>query len=170
LEEALLRIYEGMFVLDDARCSENWEAVAREVRGLLEKNQAEIFTCERWDERRLAYPVDGHTRAVYLLARFTAPTEAIHQVERDCQLNDTVIRVLIVRDLESERLHKAGLFPPRPEGEQPPEPDAPPPAEEAAQAPREDQTPPPTPEAAEPQPSPPPGEQGPAQGDASTQP
>lgn len=105
-----MRIYEGMFVLDDSRCSENPQAVAHEVRGILEKNRAQVFTLEKWDERRLAYPIHGHSRGVYLLVRFTAPADAIVSIERDCQLNDTVLRVLIARDTPSEKLHKAGIL------------------------------------------------------------
>ena len=118
-----MRIYEGMFVLDDARCSENWDAVTREVHGLLEKNQAEIFTSERWDDRRLAYSIRGHSRGIYLLVRFTAPSSVIASLERDCQLNDTILRVLFTRDESSEKLHKAGLLALRPgDPVAPPEP------------------------------------------------
>lgn len=120
-----MRIYEGMFLLEDNRANDNWDAVSGEVRGLLEKHQAEILTFERWDDRRLAYPIKGRNRAVYLLARFTAPTEALAPLERDCLLNENVLRVLFTRDTASEKLHKLGLFPPKPEepatpAEQPP--------------------------------------------------
>jgi ribosomal protein S6 len=103
-----------MFVLDDSRCASNWDGVVREVRGLLERRGAEILTCDRWDERRLAYPIKHRTRAVYLLARFTAPSGALGPIKRDCGLADTVLRVLITRDLGSEKLAKAGQFPPPP--------------------------------------------------------
>ncbi len=108
-----MRIYEGMFVLDDARSGSNWDGVVTEVRGILERRGAEIFTCERWDERRLAYRIQGRTRAVYLLIRFTVPTEAISPIKRDCELNETILRALILRDHGSEKLHKEGLFPPQ---------------------------------------------------------
>jgi len=110
-----LRIYEGMFVVDDARWSENQDAVMREVRGLLDKNRAQVFTCEKWDDRKLAYPIKGRSRGIYILTRFTAPTDALRTLERDAQLNETILRVLITRDLRSEQLDKAGLFPPKPE-------------------------------------------------------
>jgi small subunit ribosomal protein S6 len=127
LEEALLRIYEGMFVLDDARWNENPEAVMREVRGLLEKSQAKIFVCEKWDDRKLAYPIKHRNRGIYVLARFTAPFDALRTIERDCQLNETVLRVLITRDEESERLDKLGEFPPKPGEPIAPPPPPPPP-------------------------------------------
>ena len=103
-----MRLYEGMFLLNDARCNDNLQAATREVHHIFEKNQAEIFTAEKWDERKLCYPIQRHTRAVYYLVRFTAPTEAIRAIERDCSLNDTIFRVLIVRDEPLEKLHKAG--------------------------------------------------------------
>jgi len=109
-----LTLYEGMFLLDDARCSENYGAATREVTNILEKNHAEVFSTEKWDERRLCYPIEGRTRAVYFLVRFTGPGDALRQIERDCQLNDTVLRVLIIRDTHSEKLHKAGLLAVRP--------------------------------------------------------
>ena len=129
-----MRIYEGMFVLDDARCNENWDAVTRDVHGILEKNQAEIFTSEKWDDRRLAYPIRGRNRGIYLLVRFTAPSGAIASLERDCQLNDTILRVLFTRDESSEKLHKAGLLALRPGDPVPPSEPAPAPPEAAEKA------------------------------------
>jgi len=137
LEEALLRIYEGMFVLDDARWNENPEAVLREVRGLLEKNRAKIFFCEKWDDRKLAYPIKHRNRGIYVLARFTAPFDAIRTIERDCQLNETVLRLLVTRDEESERLDKLGQFPPKPSEPIAPPPPPPPPPPAPVQAPPE---------------------------------
>ncbi len=109
-----MRLYEGMFLLDDARCSDNFGAATREVHNILDKAHAEVFTAEKWDERKLCYPIEGRSRAVYYLVRFTAPTEGIRAIERDCQLNDTILRALIIRDEHSEKLHKAGLLAVRP--------------------------------------------------------
>lgn len=109
-----MRLYEGMFLLDDARCNENLQAATAEVHNILEKNQAEVFTAEKWDERRLCYPIKGRTRAVYYLVRFTAPGDALPAIERDGELNETILRLLILRDEASEKLHKAGLLAVRP--------------------------------------------------------
>jgi len=105
-----LRLYEGMFLLDDARCNENLQAATAEVHNILEKNQAEVFVAEKWDERRLCYPIKGRNRAVYYLVRFTAPGDALPAIERDGQLNDTILRLLILHDEANEKLHKAGLL------------------------------------------------------------
>jgi len=125
-----LRLYEGMFLLDDSRCSENFQAATGEVHSILEKNQARVFTAEKWDERKLAYPIAGRRRAVYYLVRFTAPSDALRTIEREVQLNDTILRVLIVRDTHAEKLHKKGLL----DLEQP-KPGQPPEAAQPAEAP-----------------------------------
>lgn len=173
-----MKIYEGMFLLDDSRANDNWDAVAGLVRGLLEKHQAQVFTLERWDDRRLAYPIKGHNRAVYLLTRFTAPAEAIAGLERSCQLDETILRVLFTRDLHSEDLHKAGLFPPSPaeaeapQGQAPAESQAPqdtPAAGPQEQAPAESPAPQDAPAAGPQEPEPEADQQPPAeppQGDA----
>lgn len=109
-----MRLYEGMFLLDEARCSENFQAATREVHNILEKNHAEVFSAEKWDERRLCYPIKRRTKAVYYLVRFTAPSNALAAIERDCRLNDTILRALVLRDKHSEKLHKAGLLALRP--------------------------------------------------------
>jgi small subunit ribosomal protein S6 len=136
-----------MFVLDDRRYNDNPEALTRQVRSLLEKNRGTILNCEKWDDRRLAYPIHGRHRGVYLLTRFTAPPGAIRNMERECQLNDNILRVLFTRDEHSEKLHKAGLLdvgdedaaePAQPAEEPAPPPEAPAegpgPAGEPAQA------------------------------------
>lgn len=161
-----MRIYEGMFVLDDVRSS-NWDAVVQGIRGMMERREAEIFTCERWDERRLAYRIRGRDRAVYVLVRFTAPRDTVRSLERDCQLDDKILRVLFTRDLQTEKLAKAGLFPPKPE-EPPEQPPEQPPGEQADAAPADaepssaDQAPSPSPPGEE-QPAPQPQEDTPAQ-------
>lgn len=109
-----MRLYEAMFLLNDARYNENPQATTREVQNILDKNHAEVFVADKWDERKLCYPIEGRTRAVYYLARFAVPTEAIGAIERDCQLNDTILRVLIIHDEHHEKLHKAGLLSLRP--------------------------------------------------------
>lgn len=109
-----MRLYEGMFLIDDARWNDNPQAAAREAQAILEKNHAELFVAEKWDERRLCYPIAGRNRAVYFLTRFSASPEGLVGIERDCRLNDTILRVLILHDEQNEKLHKAGLLALRP--------------------------------------------------------
>ena len=90
-----MKLYEAMVVVDDARCSDDYSSVAEHVKGILRKSGAEIKQFSKWDERRLAYPINRHGRGVYLLVYFMAPLDSIAQINRDCTLSDIVLRILI---------------------------------------------------------------------------
>lgn len=86
------RIYEGMYLLDNAVVREDWKAAKSIVTGLLEKHGATIHSARRWDERRLAYPIGGKNRATFLLAYFSIPADNIPPMRRDFELNESVLR------------------------------------------------------------------------------
>lgn len=88
--------YEGMFLFDPTfgASFENCEA---EVGRLLERAEAELVFCRKWDERRLAYRIQGRKRGVYVLTYFKARAEKIGSLERDAQLSEDILRLLVLR-------------------------------------------------------------------------
>jgi len=98
-ENTNLRLYEGMFILDDARCTEDYNGTVEKVHEILKQRGAEIVDSRKWEERKLAYPIHRHHRGVYVLIHFNAPTEAIVAIERQLRLaSDIVVRDLIMVD------------------------------------------------------------------------
>ena len=89
------RNYECMVLLDNREVRNGWEALKGTVSSLFEKHGAEIKSARRWDERPLAYPIKGHTRATYLHMAAVADTDQVAAVRRDLQFADPVIRSLI---------------------------------------------------------------------------
>jgi small subunit ribosomal protein S6 len=90
-----LRKYEAMFLFDPS-VTPDWEAVQAEMRRLLERANARIITLNKWDERRLAYEIRGRKRAIYALTYFEAPTDRIHELERDARLSEAVLRSMVL--------------------------------------------------------------------------
>ncbi|MFM8385713.1 MAG: 30S ribosomal protein S6 [Planctomycetia bacterium] len=90
------RAYEGMFLLDNNVASTDFEAAAKVVDQILEKNGATIARKEKWDERKLSYEIRGHRRATYYLVYFTAPTASVAEINRDSELSEGVIRHLVI--------------------------------------------------------------------------
>ena len=88
--------YEAMFLFDPTFGStfENCEA---EIQRLLERAEAQIDFLRRWDERRLAYRIKGRKRGVYVLVYFKANGEKIVPLERDAQLSENILRLLVLR-------------------------------------------------------------------------
>ena len=62
--------YEGMFLLDSTKAAVVWDDAVQHVHDILAKHHSEIVASRQWDERRLAYPVEGHKKGTYLLTYF----------------------------------------------------------------------------------------------------
>lgn len=91
-----MRRYEGMFLFDNNAAHE-WPAVETEVKRLCDRIEANLQVCLKFDERKLAYEVDGHKRGTYVLTYFDAPPERIDELERDARLSESVLRLLVLR-------------------------------------------------------------------------
>ena len=99
-----MKLYEGMFLLDNSKANKDWEAVEAHVHGILERHGANIKKSQKWGERKLAYEISGHKRGTYMLVHFEANGDAIVPVRRDAGLSDTIIRMLIVIDEDGDEL------------------------------------------------------------------
>ena len=93
-----MRMYEGLFLIDNARAATEWDTVVKHIHDVLLKSGAEILKTEKWDEKKLAYKIKGHKRGTYLVVHFNAKNVAIATSKRDFQLSDYIIRSLIVKD------------------------------------------------------------------------
>lgn len=89
--------YEGMFLLDSTKVAVSWDESVKHVHDILTKHQSEIVASRQWDERRLAYAVDGHKKGTYLLTYFKTDGSALKEIVADCHLSDVVLRELILK-------------------------------------------------------------------------
>jgi len=102
-----------MFLLDNNVVREDWNDAKGTATGILEKHGASVTTARRWAERSLAYTIKKRNRGTYLLVHFEADPGNISIIRRDLELNETVMRYLIltsegVPEGEAE-LHEAEL-------------------------------------------------------------
>jgi small subunit ribosomal protein S6 len=102
-----LKTYEGMFLLD-AGVANDWEAIGAEIRRIMRRAEAELLSCRKWDERRLAYPIRGRKRGCYVLTYFRADPTRIVGLERDTQLSELVLRSLVLKaeDVSEEEIQR----------------------------------------------------------------
>jgi len=96
-----LRTYEAMFLLDDAKCNEDFDAVVDQLKELLTRNAAEVKSIEKWDQRRMMYPINRRHRATYVLCHFDAEPGSIDPIQAACRLAPVVMRVLILVDQDA---------------------------------------------------------------------
>ena len=89
--------YEAMFLLDSTKVAVSWDDSVKHVHDILGKHKSEIVASRQWDERRLAYPVEGHKKGTYLLTYFKTEGAALKEIVADCHLSDVILRELILK-------------------------------------------------------------------------
>src|SRR3954464_6933263 len=88
--------YEAMFLFGSGAAND-LDAAHKTVRGIIERHGGEIIVLKKWDERKLAYELSKQKRGVYIIAYYTAPGASVGAIERDVNLSEEVLRVLISR-------------------------------------------------------------------------
>lgn len=89
------RNYECMCLLDNGEVRKGWEPLKEAVAGLFTKHEAKVLSNRRWDERRLAYPINGQQRATYLLLYFAADTQTLPAIRRELEFSESMLRYMI---------------------------------------------------------------------------
>ncbi len=111
MKTAVKRLYEGLFLVDSALAASDWDGVLGTIRKFLERAGADIVSLKKWDDRRLAYEVEGKSRGTYILAYFHCEPSRVHGIERDVNLSERVLRVLILR---ADRMSREDMEKPTP--------------------------------------------------------
>ena len=88
--------YEGLFLFPQSAVSD-LQGAADHVLEILNRASAQIVSFKKWDERRLAFEIKGNKRGLYFLAYFMAKGSKLHQIERDCNLSERLLRAMITR-------------------------------------------------------------------------
>ncbi|MBN2473957.1 MAG: 30S ribosomal protein S6 [Pirellulales bacterium] len=92
-----VNVYEGMFILDSNRYGRDAEAVSGQIPQMIEKAGGEILVSRLWEERRLAYAIQGHRKGTYWLTYFRLGSDRLADIERQCRLSDSILRVLFLK-------------------------------------------------------------------------
>ena len=89
-------LYEGMFLFPQSATA-NLQGAIDHLKEIFEKVGATIINFKKWDDRRLAYEIEGNKRGVYFLVYFNAPTSILSDLERRCNQSEQLLRMMITR-------------------------------------------------------------------------
>lgn len=92
-----VNIYECMLILDSNRFVRDQAAVSGQITKFVEKCGGEMLASRMWEERRLAYPIDGNRKGTYWLSYFKLDSGQVAAIERECQLSESILRVLVIK-------------------------------------------------------------------------
>ena len=103
--------YELIYIIDTGLEEAARKELIEKVSGLITANGGEIEKVdETWGKRRLAYAIDYKTEGWYVLVNFQANPELPRELERNLQINENILRYLVVKLVE-----KRSAVKPRPE-------------------------------------------------------
>ncbi len=127
----MMNRYELVYIIDTGLEETARKELIEKVSGLITGNGGEIEKVdETWGKRRLAYAIDYKTEGWYVLVNFKAPAELPRELERNLQINENVLRYLVVKLEEKRSAVKPRAIHPAAPAEEP-APEAAPAAEEA---------------------------------------
>ncbi|HEV3340001.1 MAG TPA: 30S ribosomal protein S6 [Pirellulales bacterium] len=93
----MLNVYEGLFIFDSNRYSRDPGGVSGQVADFVQKLGGEILVARLWEERRLAYPINGQRKGTYWLSYFRLEGKQLGALERECQLSESIMRSLVIK-------------------------------------------------------------------------
>ena len=92
-----VNVYEGMFILDSNKFARDPNAVSGHLAEMIEKLGGEMLASRLWEERRLAYPINGQRKGTYWLTYFHLESTSLVALQRACQLDENIMRMLFLK-------------------------------------------------------------------------
>ncbi len=89
--------YDCFFLFDSNKYNRDPGGVSGEVQKLIEELGGEILASRLWEERKLAYPINGHNKGTYWITYFNIDGRKLTEFNRACQLNENIMRFLVTK-------------------------------------------------------------------------
>ncbi|MCE5342517.1 MAG: 30S ribosomal protein S6 [Eubacteriales bacterium] len=90
--------YELTYIIDIGLEDDARKELVAKYAELIKQNGGEIEKIdETWGKRRLAYAINDMWEGWYVLVTFQAPTDLPKEIERNLQINDKILRYLIIK-------------------------------------------------------------------------
>ena len=97
-------MYEHVFLGRQDLSTAQMDGLAEQFTQMIEAAGGKVTKTEYWGLRSLTYRIKKNRKAHYMLLNVDAPAGTLHEVERNANINEDVIRFLTVRvdELQSE--------------------------------------------------------------------
>jgi small subunit ribosomal protein S6 len=86
-----------MYILDTNRYLRDADAASSMLEDMITKAGGEILVSRLWEERRLAYPINGHRKGTYWLIYFRIDASQLTPIKRTCEIDDSILRTLFLK-------------------------------------------------------------------------
>jgi small subunit ribosomal protein S6 len=97
LAEVRINVYEAMLIFDSNRFARERAALPAEVEKMIQAEKGEVVVSRLWEERRLAYAINGQRKGTYWLIYFRGPSSMLTSLNRQWEIHDGILRHLVLK-------------------------------------------------------------------------
>lgn len=98
------RKYELVYIVSPESSDEQVNALHEQVQSIVTRYKGELERTDNWGRRRLAYAINHHKEGTYVLEVINGSGELMKELDRRLKVIDEVIRHLVVRVDEEQRV------------------------------------------------------------------
>ncbi|WP_291377710.1 30S ribosomal protein S6 [Demequina sp.] len=92
-----MRQYEMMVILDPEVDERTVQPSLEKYLAVVTKDKGTVDNLDVWGRRRLAFPIKKKSDGVYAVINFTAESATAKELERQLGLNETILRLKLLR-------------------------------------------------------------------------
>lgn len=92
-----MKNYEAMFILKPDLDKTGVDKILGQAQELVAKQKGAIVEIKDMGKSRLAYPLKKHKEGLYYRMNFSIIPDAISAIKKNLTLNESVLRILIVK-------------------------------------------------------------------------
>lgn len=89
--------YEAIYILKSEMEEQPRKELIEKFSSIVAAGNGTVEKVDEWGKRRLAYPIQFLNDGYYVLMTFSAPGTLVKELERNFQINEDVIRFMVVR-------------------------------------------------------------------------
>ena len=88
--------YDCFFLFDSNKFNRDPGGVAAKVHKTIEE-LGQILASRLWEERKLAYSINGQFKGTYWITYFNMDTSKLTEFNRTCKLDENILRHLVIK-------------------------------------------------------------------------
>ena len=93
----LVRHYELVVILEPSLDERTVQPSLETFLNVVRKDGGTVENVEVWGRRRLAYEIDKHAEGIYAVLDLSASPAAVQELDRQLNLNESVLRTKVLR-------------------------------------------------------------------------
>ena len=89
--------YEAVFIFRANLDNDAQEKLVSEIKEVIAKHKGEVEQVQSWGKRKFTFLLKKQSEGIYYLVLFKLTSTVVKKIESIFKLNDSILRVLIIR-------------------------------------------------------------------------